>query len=822
MASPTVDKSWMWHPGFSEERTDTAGLFVHFRKDLNIDVNLPSSLVVHITADTRYKLYVNQQLVTFGPVKGDSNLWFYDEVDIAPYLHVGQNHIFVNVLRFFHANPYALSFPRLPQGGLRVAAADANDPLRHELCSSTQWQTAIDKSAILRIDDAEDDFLHIYEHIDKSGGIGMEWMPAKLYEFQTSTGNSAPWTLSPRLIPPMKRGTAHLGAVHVVQSDLPKTSFEAALLNAGLDTQRPSCPLTLPVGSSHVIDVEMAQHTTALVRFRFKQPRTSTGTFHVTYSECYEEEPILVPYLRRKDQRCDRSKSLFGPRDIYRFGGSRQAQELKDPVEADSEEIFAPFHFRTFRFMRLVINVGDEELTINGIDVETVNYPLDIAASFEAHNDDSRSSELWTTSLRTLINCMHDCYEDCPFYEQLQYAMDTRSSALFTYYVSGDDRLARQAIIQLHNSFQARLGLTSSRAPCTQAQVIPHFSLYWICMLNDHFMFYNDKVFMTQFLPVVDAVLGYFHGRVDAGLGLTVSESRPGIWNFVDWAESWRPYGIPPAAERTGISTYTNNLYAYTLKKAAALAKELGRPGLADEYLRRSEIILEAVRMNCFDGEFYADSLACKSAKDKDCSEQNQVWAILSGAATAQEGAELLRKCLLPNRTSQSLVRSSISMKFYTLRALSLVNDGLYEECFHDIWEPWRKQLELGLTTWEEDSVSQRSDCHAWGSAPLHEFLAEVVGIRPASPGWTAVRFRPRLQLYKQLNAKVPLRSVYGKPEEIISVSWVTDDSGKVTVTLDFENYHPTSRIVYVELPSQAVQTVYSSKKHTFRVRLDK
>lgn len=809
-----VDRSWMWHPSFSEQRSDTAGFFVYFKKDLIIGPDLPASLPLHVTADTRYKLYVNNRLVSCGPTKGDQHLWFYDEVDIGQHLRTGHNKILIVVLRFFYATRYAASFPRLPNGGLRVVEAEPGSA-SYGLGSSIEWQTTIDHSTILRVDEPEDDFLHVYEFVGPHQRDTWNWVPAKLLEYQTSTGNSTPWNLSPRLIPPMDRSRQSFSTVRNVKSSVSPAIWAATLCNSRVEELQ---EIHLAPLSHHCIDLEVPHHTTGFLEFRFKRPETTGSVMSVTYSESYEEPPRLVPYLRRKTHRCDDSKELVGPRDIYHFQGPSDARQTYWN-DWDRDEVFAPFHFRTFRFLRVQFNVGSSELVLKKIDIESVNYPLNVLARLRVPSSENLPEKLWDTSVRTLKNCMHECYEDCPFYEQLQYAMDTRSSALFTYCLSGDDRLARQAITQIHNSFQTRIGLTASRAPSHNLQIIPHFSLFWICMLSDHLTYFGDVDFLRPFVPAIDAILGYFHQRLDSELGLVVTNSQPGIWNFTDWAEEWRPYGIPPAVEETGISTYTNNLYAYSLKQAASVLSAIGRSNLATEYHVRAGQVVDAIRLRCFDGQLFTDSITSSSVKSRDYSQHNQVWAVLSGAATQQMAADILRRSY-DAATSVSLVKTSISMSFYTLRAFSVVGEDVYNTMFHTFWTPWVSQLELGLTTWEEDTVSQRSDCHAWGSAPIYEFMAEVAGIRPAGLGWSMVHFQPRINLYKEFAASVPIWLPKSSIKGVAHVSWTTMNSGNVTVRLSFEMNEEIAVPVYVKLPSQEPSLVESTQDLTFAVML--
>ena len=213
------------------------------------------------------------------------------------------------------------------------------------------------------------------------------------------------------------------------------------------------------------------------------------------------------------------------------------------------------------------------------------HYPLAITGSFASSTPSD--TQLWETSVRTLLNCMHETYEDCPFYEQLQYAMDTRSQALFTYHLSTDDRLARRAIEDFAASGDPN-GLTESRAPSVQKQFIPGFSLFWILMVAEHLDHVGDRAFTRRFIGRIDSILGFFdRSLADDGFVISPPEEEH-LWNFVDWTEQWRDTrGVPHLSDRRA-NTISTFMYIAALRSAAGIAGHCGRAGLADEYRRRA------------------------------------------------------------------------------------------------------------------------------------------------------------------------------------------------------------------------------------------
>ena len=107
--------NWVWTPDWTAE-DDKAPRIVYFRRAFTLK-EAPASRKIRISADSRYKLYLNGSFVQKGPQKAlDLKEWFVDTAELAPFLKEGENVLAVEVLRF-------------PASNLSVSAENANDSL---------------------------------------------------------------------------------------------------------------------------------------------------------------------------------------------------------------------------------------------------------------------------------------------------------------------------------------------------------------------------------------------------------------------------------------------------------------------------------------------------------------------------------------------------------------------------------------------------------------------------------------------------------------------------------------------------------------------
>ncbi|KAG5795638.1 hypothetical protein H9Q69_005317 [Fusarium xylarioides] len=347
----TVDfeTSWIWHPHWTEKpESSSAGEFVYFRKSIDLQ-DIPRGPVrISITADTRYKLYINKSVVHSGPVKGDDQTWFYDVLDIQPYLVAGRNNIIIHVLRFYHGSQNASSFPRTPFPGLRIRN-DSNEGGLEQQALNIQtddtWETAVDTCRSLPVSGNFDFFLHVFERVDQRKSHALTWVAAKPYRFMVNWGLSVPWNLRPRMIPFPRLEQLHLAAIHNIRSAQPREIWERLLD----PTLKHKAGIVLVKGSTHHVELEVPYHTTAYVDFRFARPSTGGSRLDITWSEGYEEGSAKLPFERKKGDRSDTSKSIVGPKDQFIFEGAPLDQDLVQYGIAEAnDETFSPFHFRTF------------------------------------------------------------------------------------------------------------------------------------------------------------------------------------------------------------------------------------------------------------------------------------------------------------------------------------------------------------------------------------------------------------------------------------------------------------------------------------------
>src|SRR5438045_5250292 len=94
--------SWIAPPGAP---ADSFTVF-HARRAFDLP-SVPARFLVHVSADNRYRLYVNGEQVSSGPQRSDIAHWRYETIDLARRLRAGRNVIAALVWNWGAARPVA-------------------------------------------------------------------------------------------------------------------------------------------------------------------------------------------------------------------------------------------------------------------------------------------------------------------------------------------------------------------------------------------------------------------------------------------------------------------------------------------------------------------------------------------------------------------------------------------------------------------------------------------------------------------------------------------------------------------------------------------
>ena len=727
-AADLITQQWPAHwISVPETGAQDYGVY-YFRKDVNLPA-VPGRYLVHVTGDNRYKLYVNEQLVSMGPAKGDNQHWNYETVDLAPYLNGGRNVIAALVYNEGPSHPdsqISVANGFLLQGEAESAGLFTDKSWKCIQDPAYSPVTAIVKGYYVAGPGEKVDMNETLSDWNKADADLSAWKDARegpagkpmnaldIQDFDYHL-------LRPSTLPQMERTPFPLGQAFKV----PANSKKEILLDNKVLTNA-------------YFHLRMSGGKDAKVKIGYAEalyiPDGSGPAYNLTPEQLAElpEEYlsyVLSPKVKGKGNRNETEGKVFVGREDQLISNGLQNQQ------------YTTLSWRTFRYVRLQVETAGDPLTIEETSGIFTGYPFTLDASLDT--DRQELKDMLEIGWRTARLCAWETYMDCPYYEQLQYLGDTRIQALVTLFNSKDDRLVKN-FLHLADISRNPEGITKSRYPTTIPQYIQPYALSYVYALHDYLMYGKDTQFVTDLLPGAEQIMTYY-SRFQQADGRV--KNLPG-WNFSDWVndrpESWHSGVQLRGAD--GCSSAMDLQYLYALQLMAHMEEVRGNTWQAGEYKAQAARLAEGVKKAYWNAD---KGLFANRAEQDYYSQHSNALAILCGIVEDPKAmAEKLQ-------TDESLAQCTIYYKFYLYEAY--VKAGLGNDYLNWL-DIWRENIAMGLTTWGEDAdvFGTRSDCHAWGSSPNIELYRTVLGIDSDAVAFQKVRIEPRLGDLKEIGGTIP------------------------------------------------------------------
>ena len=737
--------SWIWSAEGShsapppEAATPSHYQVRYFRRTFDVADPAAAALTVHVSGDSRYLFFCNGTLLGRGPAKGDVNHHFYETFDLAPHLRRGRNVLAALVLdmsRVAH-RPALLGPPCsvmtytggfVLEGALQTRSGETLTDLR----TDATWKVAVDKAHRFQNEHTTfEGYLGYFEHRVSSliptgwntpGFDDTAWPVAHvLFKAELLVNRrdpASPYGLMPRMVPMLEEGAPEVFEDAFLAGGAPVSAPWKALLEQGI-------ALTLPANETVTLVLDATELTTA---FPHLEVTGGPGSVvRLTYAEA-----LRLPWntpgakLLGKQQSLANLASHFADESrgwtFDRRGLVTGWGDVWEP--SGGAETFEPLHWRAFRYIGLEIKVGAAPLTLRAVKHRFTAYPYRITATFSS--SDPALDKIWQVGLHTMRMCSHETFEDCPHYEQMQYAGDTMITSKLGMLTTGDYRLSRQA---LYHFDWSRLsdGLTQARFPSRLVQIIPAWSIHWITNIKDYFYCTGDRATVQDLLPGIRAVLDWYRRHTDAD-GLP---ARLPFWNITDWCPWW-PRGVVPGAD-TGTTCIHSAQYINALDEAALLIRHFGGAAEADALAREAQDLRRKAHAQFWSE---AEGLYFDRPGGPEVSQYGNAWAIVAGLAGERERAIILRR--FPN--DEKLAPGSFFWWHTGFAALAKCGRA---DDMPKYLGPWHESISYGLSTFVEENSYWRSLCHAWSAHPVLEFQQRILGVTATEPGFAKVRIAP-------------------------------------------------------------------------------
>ena len=571
--------------------------FVRFRKTVELS-SIPPRATMYITADTFYRLWINEQLVMHGPARSSRGKATVDPLDVGRYLVQGKNTLMIEA---FHGE---CPFETLSQSPGLLCELVVHDGKKEAVvaASDASWEAA--EITAWGRDSLRFSYQRGWmEQFDERKVLQEKWQPAIVL------GNvgMAPWKkvelrdiplpapllfVRPTKVLAVHRGDGFVGNIDPVERfELPRPQWDQqSQWFRRLETERlktDTAAAQNPTGvTANGSGDTILQGNRASISYDLGLGYVGFLDFEVTGHDGQILE--VVWNERLSDGNAVRPRAQTGNNAIrYTLREGRQR--------------FLAFMPQFARFVR-VVQHGDGQIALHRCGLTEFRFNAEAKGGFRC--SDEQINRIYDAAARTAMLVTLDAYMDCPHRERnAMYSVEAYWMEKAVYPMFGDTSVSRRSVIYGADGVEdperaGPPGLIQVAYPMHLNKfncVIPTGPLFWVLHTGLYERCSGDKELIRSMIPVMRRNLAVFDGWCNSD-GLL--ESIPS-WMFFDYAD----------IRTDGVSIALNAIYAKALDEAARLEHLAGDVTKADTYTKHAQQVRDAINRHCTGDTFYPDVL---------------------------------------------------------------------------------------------------------------------------------------------------------------------------------------------------------------------
>lgn len=725
---------WIW--GEEESKINS---YYYFRKE--IEVQEDKALTALITADTRYKLYVNGVYVGYGPIQSQPYCTYYDTWDLSNYLQEGNNAIGIIAYYGGHLEQ--------TKGGLLMDIVNASNEV--VLATNASWKT--NQACAWRQDTHTIDWINRYapsqefydarkepNNWNKVGFDDSQWQEAVVRKGAYSDIPPAvePWSVI------RKREIPHMAHTAVNIEDTCCVGESLFLVNRFRDNDL-SISLSQAEKPVHYTTIEGLNNLVAnqgMATVKSQMNGKYGGIYNPTFIVDFGK--VITAFFEIELEGLGGECVEIGYAERLVDGQFNNVLECPFAdcyTLKEGKQTFRSFNWRGYRYVKLIFKHCDRGIDIHRINAIVSSYPYKDLGNFKS--SDEKLNQVFEICKYTLRLCSNESIVDTPWREQTQWVGDASAVTIGGIYACFGDTLLPAKYIQQSSSNQFQTGFLSNITNVVTnnySSAMVDYNLWWVMGVWNQFMYTGEETWIHEYYPMVSKLMMSFFNYVDEYGMLNHIPHRI----LIDWANH----------DRKGENAFLNALFYGTLdiyRKMAEIKNDAYMINEIDQYMTLLKVNYVERFFNKDVGCFVDSNFEGKQSET--VSEAANMLSIYFDLCDTDMAEAIVEKMLV-EKTIKPLVEAEPFMAMYTLKTLQKL--GKHQLAIDIIIECWHKRMiENGAkSTYEEWSENGsyrngkflpiiRTHSHSWSAGPAEYLIKYLAGIEILEPGCKKVLVNP-------------------------------------------------------------------------------